>query len=63
MDRVWFIGMVIGVCGRVEGERFIMRESVDRAVGEETCMVDGAVVDDLDEGIVFISDSCVVDVY
>ena len=40
-----------------------MREGVNRPAGEETCTMNGAVVDDLDESVVFFSDGRVVDVY
>ena len=39
-----------------------MTQGEDGPLGQESGMVDGAVVDDLDQGFVFIADCRVVDV-
>ena len=53
---------IVRVCGRVDGEDLIVAQGEDSPVVEETGVVDGAVVDHLDQGIVFVCDGCVVDV-
>lgn len=40
-----------------------MAECVDGVVAEEAGVVHGAVVDYLNQGLVFVGDGCVVDVY
>lgn len=57
-----FLCRVIGIGGRVDGELLIVAECVDSALGEKPCMVNGAVVDDLHEGLVLVCDGGVVDV-
>jgi hypothetical protein len=62
MHGLWFLGRIIGIGGWVYGELLVMAESVDGALGEEACVVDGAMVDNLHEGFVFVCDGRVVDV-
>lgn len=62
MDRIGVFSWRVGVCGGVDGEGFVVAEGVDGSLGEEAGVVDGAVVDDLDESLVFVGDGCVVDV-
>lgn len=62
MDGVGVFSWRVGVCGGVDGEGFVVAEGVDGSLGEEAGVVDGAVVDDLNESFVFVGDGCVVDV-
>jgi hypothetical protein len=62
MYGLGFLCRIIGIGGRVYGEMLIVAECVDGALGEEACVVDGAVVDDLHEGFVFVCDGSVVDI-
>jgi hypothetical protein len=62
MHGLGLLCRIVGVGSRVDGELLVVAESVDGAFGEEACVVDGAVVDDLYEGLVFVYDGRVVDV-
>jgi hypothetical protein len=62
MHGLGFLCRIIGIGSRVYGELLIVAECVDGALGEETCVVDGAVVDDLHKGIVFVRNGGVIDV-
>lgn len=46
----------------MDGEDLIVAQGVDGLFVEEAGVVDRAVVDHLDQGIVFVCDGCVVDV-
>lgn len=46
----------------MNGEDFVVTEGVDNFLGEETCMVHGAMVDYLHQRIIFLVDGRVVDV-
>jgi hypothetical protein len=47
----------------MHGEELVVAQGEDLAFREETCMVYGAVVDDLHEGFIFVGNCRVVDVY
>lgn len=55
-------GLVVWVCSWMNGEDFVVTEGVDSFLGEEACMVHGAMVDYLDQRIIFLVDGRVVDV-
>lgn len=62
MHGLGLLCRVIRIGGRVDRELLVVAESVDGALGEEACVVDGAVVDDLYKSLVFVCDGRVIDV-
>lgn len=62
MDGVGCVRRLVGVRRGVHGEGLVVAERVDGSVGEEACVVDGAVVDHLDQSVVLVCDLRVVDI-
>lgn len=56
------MGLIIGVCCRVDGKGLVVTQGVDGALVDESGMVHGAVVDNLHQGFVFVCDGGIVDV-
>lgn len=62
LHRLRILGLLIWVRSGMNGENLVMTQSVDGPFIEESCVVDGAVVDHLDESVVFVGNGCVVDI-
>lgn len=64
MDRTGVIGgrLAVRVCDWVDGKHLVVAERVDGVVGQESGTVDRAVVDHLQQHVVLVGDSRVVDV-
>lgn len=53
---------LVGVCGWMDGEDLIVAEGIYGSLREEACVVHGTMVDYLNEGVILVSNGCVVDV-
>lgn len=54
MDGIGVFRWRVGVCCRVDGKGLVVAEGEDGSLGEESGVVDGAVVDYLSESFVFV---------
>lgn len=59
---IGLLGVLVRVRGRVDREDLVVAEGVDRALGKKAGVVHGAMVDDLNQGVVLVGDGGVVDV-
>lgn len=62
LHRLRILGLLVRIRSGMDGEDLVVAQSIDGSFVEESGMVDGAVVDHLDESVVFVCDGCVVDV-
>lgn len=56
------MSLLVRIRGGMDGEDLVVTQGVDGLFVKKSGMVDGAVVDHLDESVIFVSDGCVVDI-